>query len=108
MKFSVKRNGRDNDDCVCDLTKFLDSVCSCIDLTYKSYCHYIVCDKASRADRVLLLRVPGRTVGAIHLDSSSDTISYIEILNTYKLSDYPSNIDEQLSKYIGATLEFVE
>ena len=91
----------------CDLTYALDDAAMLDELPcYDLHHHYILIDRIALEEKILPIRVPGGTVGAIFIDENNE-ITMIKIDRDYVVKTYPSNISEIASKFIGETVEII-
>ena len=92
----------------CDLTYALDSAASLDQMPdYDLYHHYILVDTIALKDKVIPIRVPGGTVGAIWIDEHNKIIM-VQIDRDYVIKTYPLNTHEIIAKFIGQTIELSE
>ena len=96
----INRYEENNKEYYCDFTKELDDFCGCA-VKFARYKHYIL-DTRDLWENYLAIRVPGRTVGGIKIDSNKLIIGIElsnELIGENKL--YPQNVGDMLKKYIG-------
>lgn len=85
----------------CDLTSELDKMAK-----LDRYKHYILVDNYCKNNRFYAIRFPdGTTVGAIYFDENN-LITKITIDTNYVVKTYPSDVLDQLQKYVGQKIEF--
>lgn len=91
----------------CDLTYALDCAAS-LNLmpSYDLYHHYILVDTIALKEKVIPIRVPGGTVGAIWIDENNKIIK-IQIDRDYVIKAYPPNVNEIIAEFIGETVEII-
>ena len=89
----------------CELTRYLDELSLINTLPYYDlYYHYIIVDKIALEEKILPIRVPGGTIGAVFIDENNE-IAMIKIDRDYVVKTYPVNINELLLKFIGEAIE---
>ena len=89
----------------CDLTRCLDELSLINKLPYYDlYYHYIIVDKIALEEKILPIRVPGGTVGAIFIDENNE-IAMVQVDRDYVVKTYPLNTHEIIAKFIGQTIE---
>ena len=89
----------------CDLTYALDNAASLDQMpSYDFYHHYVLVDAIALKEKVIPIRVPGGTVGAIFIDENNK-IAMIKIDRNYVVKTYPLNTHEIIAKFIGQTIE---
>ena len=89
----------------CDLTRYLDELSLINKLPYYDlYYHYIIVDKIALEEKILPIRVPGGTIGAVFIDESNE-ITMIQVDRDYVVKTYPANTHEIIAKFIGQTIE---
>lgn len=81
----------------CELTEVLDNITK---KKITSRRHYILGKPCDFKDKVLPIRIPGSTVGAVFIDDNN-TIIRVEIDNNYYKDIYPKDINIILRKYVG-------
>ena len=86
---------------ICDITSELDKLANLNSNHYYLFQHYILLDKDN--PDCLPIRLPDDTVGEIWL--KDNVISKIVIDTDYVVKTYPSNINEEMNKYIGLKIE---
>lgn len=92
----------------CDLTYALDGAASLDQMPgYDLYHHYILVDTIALKEKVIPIRVPGGTVGAIWIDENNKIVK-IQIDRDYVIKTYPLNTHEIIAKFIGQTIELLE
>ena len=97
----------DKTDFRCDLTYTLDSAASLDQMpSYDFYHHYILVDAIALKEKVLPIRVPGGTVGAIWIDEHNK-ITMVQVDRDYVVKTYPLNTHEIIAKFIGQTIEII-
>lgn len=89
----------------CDLTYLLDELAlldqmPCYDLHH----HYILIDNIALEEKILPIRVPGGTVGAVWINEDNEIIM-INIDNDCVVKTYPSNVNELMQKFVGEIIE---
>lgn len=84
---------------ICDITSELDNLANLGSNHCYPFYHYILLDNSD----CLPIRVPGGTVGGIWL--KDNVIIKIVIDTDYVVKTYPSNINEEMKKYIGLKIE---
>lgn len=99
-----KRYDENNGEYYCDLTRKLDDLCGYA-VSNPRYKHYI-CDTRDLWYNYFAIRVPGRTVGSIKVDESK-SIEEIAFSNDLvgDLRQYPSNIYQEIERFLGIALE---
>lgn len=99
-----KKYDQNNGEYYCELTRKLDELCGYASNSPR-YKHYI-CDTRDLWDKCFTIRVPGRTTGSIEVDTNNviTKISFSTEL-VGDLKQYPSNVYEEVVKYIRETLE---
>ena len=91
----------------CDLTYALDDAAMLDELPcYDLHHHYILIDRIALKEKILPIRVPGGTVGAIFIDEHNKIIM-IQIDRDYVVKTYPPNTNEIIAKFIGQTIEII-
>ena len=91
----------------CDLTYALDNAASLDQMSsYEFYHHYILVDAIALEEKILPIRVPGGTIGAVFIDENNE-IAMIKIDRDYVVKTYPTNINEIISEFIGRTVEII-
>lgn len=91
----------------CDLTYALDDAASLNKMPdYDLYHHYILVDAIALKEKIIPIRVPGGTVGAVWIDEHNK-ITMIQIDRNYVVKAYPPNVDEIIAKFIGETIEII-
>lgn len=90
----------------CELTEELDKLAglNSADLFH----HYLLVDNIGIQDRVIPFRVPGGTVGCVHLAQDSNEIIKIDVYTDYVVKTYPADVLKHLDKFIGQVLELDE
>lgn len=94
----------------CELTEFLDEVSGIAKENENNeyhWRHYILADAYCRNKKCLAIRIPGGTVGGIWIDDNS-FITKIVIDINYVVKTYPSDINDQVQKFIGKKITFKE
>lgn len=84
----------------CDLTSELDKMAK-----LERYKHYILVDNYCKNNGFYAIRVICGTVGAIYFDNNN-LITKITIDTNYVVKTYPSDVLDQLQKYVGQKIEF--
>ena len=103
-----RRYERNKTDFRCDLTYTLDGAASLDQMPcYDLYHHYILVDTIALKEKVIPIRVPGGTVGAIFINEHNKIIM-IQIDRDYVVKTYPPNTHEIIAKFIGQTIELSE
>lgn len=82
----------------CDLTSELDKMA-------RMNIHYILVDNYCKNNGFCAIRVLGDTVGAIYFDKNN-LITKITLDINYGVTIYPSDVLDQLQKYVGQKIEF--
>ena len=101
------RSEWDKTDFRCDLTYALDNAASLDQMpSYEFYHHYIIVDKIALEEKILPIRVPGGTVGAVFVDENNE-IAMIKVDRDYVVKTYPLNTHEIIAKFIGQTIEII-
>ena len=91
----------------CDLTYALDDAASLNKMPgYDLYHHYILVDTVALEEKIIPIRVPGGTVGAIWIDENNKIIK-IQIDRDYVVKAYPPNVNEITAKFTGQTIEII-
>ena len=95
----------DKTDFRCDLTYLLDEL-SLLDQMpcYDLHHHYLLIDKIALEEKILPIRVPGGTIGAVFINENNE-IAMIKIDRDYVVKTYPANINELLLKFIDEAIE---
>lgn len=90
----------------CELTEELDKLAGfdSNDLFH----HYLFVDKIAIQERVIPFRVPGGTVGCVHLAQDSNKIVEIDVYMNYVVKTYPADVLKHLDKFISQVLELDE
>ena len=102
------RSEWDKTDFRCDLTYALDGAASLDQMPgYDLYHHYILVDAIALEEKILPIRVPGGTVGAIFIDEHNK-ITMVQIDRDYVVKTYSPNVNEIIAKFIGQTIELSE
>ena len=102
-----RRSEWDKTDFRCDLTYALDNAASLDQMPYyEFYHHYILVDAIALKEKVIPIRVPGGTVGAIWIDEHNK-ITMVKIDRDYVVKTYPLNTHEIIAKFIGQTIEII-
>ena len=97
----------DKTDFRCDLTYALDGAASLDQMSsYDFYHHYILVDAIALKEKVIPIRVPGGTVGAIWIDEHNK-ITMVQVDRDYVVKTYPLNTHEIIAKFIGQTIEII-
>lgn len=97
----------DKTDFRCDLTYALDGAASLDQMPcYDLYHHYVLVDAIALKEKVIPIRVPGGTVGAIWIDEDNKIIK-IQIDRDYVVKTYPLNTHEIIASFIGETIEII-
>ena len=97
----------DKTDFRCDLTYALDSAASLDQMpSYEFYHHYVLVDAIALKEKVILIRVPCDTVGAIFIDEHNK-ITMVQIDRDYVVKTYPPNVNEIIAEFIGETIEII-
>lgn len=88
-----------NDFCeyFCELTEFLDNITKEKRLSRRHYIFALPCDFA---DGVLLIRLPGSTVGGVLIDKDN-IITKVKIDGNYYKDIYPKDINKMLERCVG-------
>ena len=81
----------------CELTELLDNITEEKRLSRR---HYILGTPYDFKSKVLPIRLPGSTVGALFLDSNN-VITKVQIDVDYHKRIYPQNLNEMLEMYVG-------
>ena len=90
----------------CELTRELDTLAKLINKKwYDFFHHYIYASEHCKKDKILAIRVPGRTVGGIWIDENNVIIK-INIDTDYVIKTYPSNVNELIKKYVGEEIVY--
>ena len=89
----------------CELTSELDRLAG-IDSKFR-WKHYILIDDYCKKQKCLAIRIPGGTLGGIWYDENN-IIRKIVVDTKYVVKTYPSDVNEQLKKFVGEKLEFDE
>lgn len=98
----------DKIDFRCDLTYALDGAASLNQMPYYDfYHHYILVDTIGLKEKVIPIRVPDGTVGAIFINEHNKIIM-IQIDRDCIVKTYPINTHEIIAKFIGKTIELSE
>ena len=98
MKLTKKPHGI-MEEYFCDLTRDLDTLAGIKPESYRK--HYILADDYAIKEKILAIRIPGGTVGALYFDDNN-TITNIIIDTKYVVRTYPDNVNEYIcNKYIG-------
>ena len=106
MKLELRDSWCKTEFC-CDLTRRLDELSKLNQSPYYNfYHHYIVIDKIALEEKILAIRVPGGTVGAIWIDENNKIIK-IQIDRDYVVKTYPLNTHEVIAEFIGKTIEII-
>ena len=104
----AKRNRWAYDEFRCDITYLLDDKSDIgKDITYIFY-HYVIAGKNEIKDKVLPIRVPGGTIGAIKIDDERRITAIKLNSDTSHLVKYPKNIAQMLEKYVGEIIKIPE
>lgn len=104
MKFTPKYLSYPNmEEYYCNITSELDKAAG-FDIC-KRYKHYILADGYGKNNGFYAIRVPGGTLGAIYFDNNN-LITKITIDTNYVVKTYPSDVLDQLQKYVGQKIEF--
>jgi hypothetical protein len=102
-----RRSEWDKTDFRCDLTYALDDAASLNQMScYDLYHHYILVDAIALKEKVIPIRVPGGTVGAIWIDGNNKIVK-IQIDRDYVVKTYPLNTHEIIASFIGETIEII-
>lgn len=81
----------------CELTEFLDKV---TEKKRPSIRHYILAMQYNFDKGVFPIRLPGSTVGEVHVNEDQ-VITNVQIDGNYYKDIYPADINEMLEKYLG-------
>lgn len=107
MKLMRIRNKTPN-EFWCELSMELDNLCGIHSYQTRFSRHYVYVDKVYLKENILVIRVPGRSMGGIYLDDSNKIID-IKIDRESNLILYPENIEELLKdKFLGVEVELNE
>lgn len=100
MKLTKKPHGL-MEEYFCDLTRDLDTLAGIKPESHIK--HYILADDYAIKEKILAIRIPGGTVGALYFDDNN-TITNIIIDTKYVVRTYADNVNEYITnKYIGKT-----
>ena len=100
----IKRNRWACAEYRCDVTFLLDDESDITkDITHMFY-HYIIANINDLKDKILPIRIPGGTIGAIEIDDDR-RITSIKLNSDNVLVKYPNNIAHLLEKYVGEIIE---
>ena len=91
------------DEYFCDITFELDKMAG-IDLD-AHWKHYVLADKYCINEKCLAIRIPGGTLGGIWFDNNNIIIK-IKVDTNYVVKTYPSDVNEQIQKFVGQKIEF--
>lgn len=87
----------------CDITSELDKLAGInADTLWK---HYVLANKYCINKKCLAIRIPGGTLGGIWFDDNN-VITKIKVDKNYVVKTYPSDVNEQIQKFIGQKIEF--
>ena len=87
----------------CDITVELDKLTG-IDLD-AHWKHYVLADKYCINEKCLAIRIPGGTLGGIWFDDNN-IITKVKVDTNYVVKTYPSDVNEQIQKFVGQKIEF--
>lgn len=86
----------------CDITSELDKLAGInSDNIWK---HYVLADKYCINEKCLAIRIPGGTLGGIWFDDNN-VITKIKVDKNYVVKTYPSDVNEQIQKFVGQKIE---
>lgn len=89
-------------ECFCDITSELDKLANIdSDTRWK---HYVLADKYCINEKCLAIRIPGGTLGGIWFDDNN-VITKIKVDKNYVVKTYPSDVNEQIQKFVGQKIE---
>ena len=89
-----------------EITDELDSLAGInVEKSFYHFGHYILADNTCIRNKVLAIRIPGRTVGGIWIDDDN-IITKIFVDTEYIIKTYPSDVNKQIGKFVGKTIEF--
>ena len=103
-----RKNNWNKDEFVGELTRDIDQNYKGHINKDRMFCHYVLDVRDSMDKDLLVIRIPGRTVGEIRIDDNN-VITKLIIDKDYHPNNenprYPDDINQILSKYIGKKLE---
>ena len=104
-----KRKDWNDEEYLCEITDKLDTVTSSYTNKEIGFGHYLLDCGYENNLHWYGIRVPGRTVGDIAVDSNGKIVK-IEIGqdSIYLTNKYPHNINEQLKQYIGVKIKAIK
>ena len=89
----------------CELTSELDKLTN-IDPN-SLWKHYILADNLGIKDKCFKIRIPGGTLGSIEYDENY-IITRVFVDTDYAVKTYPSDVNEQIKKFVGQKIEFLD
>lgn len=104
-----KRKEWNNEEYLCEVTDKLDTVTTSYTSKEHSFGHYLLDCGYENNFRWYGIRVPGRTVGDLAVDSNGKIVK-IEIGqdSIYLANKYPHDINEVLKQYIGTKIKAIK
>lgn len=107
MKLICKYKMGKMEEYFCALTKDMDKLARIKEDSH--FKHYLLIEKTdmkSGTERVLPMRIPGGTVGAVYIDKDN-IITKIIVDTNYVVKSYPKDVEKTISaQYIGTEVEF--
>ena len=91
------------DEYFCDITLELDKLAGINpDAHWK---HYVLAERSYINEKCLAIRIPGGTLGGIWFDDNN-IITKVKVDTNYVVKTYPSDVKEQIQKFVGQKIEF--
>lgn len=105
----LHRRGNQRNEYYCSITDLLDAVLGLSKLHKMHGCsHYILYDCLPSERNAAAIRIPGRSVGSIHM-ADDNTIEHIDIFNVPNHCSYPEDVIEKLNNmYAGAKMRIID
>lgn len=86
-----------------DITRFLDKQAGLGESG--KFHHYILSDMLSKKDGVYPIRVPGGTVGGLHVNPDTMQVTEINVDTGYVVKTYKDDTEDAIQQFVGTELE---
>lgn len=90
---------------ICELTSELDKLANIDPNGLRK--HYILADNFCTEDKCLAIRVPGGTLGELEYNDDY-IITRVFVDTDYVVKTYPIDVNEQIKKFVGQKIEFLD